>query len=132
MLTRVTGTFEARLAPPQGDQGPEVGAIGRMSIDKEFHGELEATSSGQLLAVTTEVEGSAGYVALERVAGILQGRRGSFALQHAGTMNRGAPTLIITVVPDSGTGELIGLAGVMSIDVVDGEHTYAFEYALPS
>jgi hypothetical protein len=101
-----------------------------MSIDKQFHGNLEATSKGQMLAVTTDVKGSAGYVAMERVDGTLDGRSGTFALQHSGTMTRGAAQLSVAVVPDSGTGQLIGLAGKMTINIVEGKHFYEFEYTL--
>lgn len=104
--------------------------VGRMSLDKKFHGDLEGKSRGEMLAVRTVTEGSAGYVALERVTGTLDGRTGSFALQHSGTMTRGAPHLLITVVPDSGTGELVGLSGQMRINIADGKHFYDFEYAL--
>ena len=107
---------------------PEA-AVGRMTLAKAFHGALEATSEGEMLAIRT-VEGSAGYVAMESVSGTLEGRRGSFALQHSGTMNRGKPTLVVSVVPDSGTDELAGLSGTMTIDVIEGEHRYAFRYAL--
>lgn len=116
-------------------QAPEEGVgdptVGRLSLDKRFHGDLEGKSRGQMLAVQTEVQGSAGYVAMERVAGTLRGRAGTFALQHSGTMDRGAPTLSITVVPDSGTGELAGLAGSMTIDFSGGGHAYDFAYTLP-
>jgi Protein of unknown function (DUF3224) len=105
-------------------------SVGRMSIDKQFHGDLEGTSKGQMLAAGTDVEGSAGYVALERVTGTLAGRRGTFALQHTGIMDRGAPQLTITVVPDSGTGELAGLAGSMTIKMEEGDHFYEFEYEI--
>jgi hypothetical protein len=101
-----------------------------MLIDKRFGGDLEATSKGQMLAVRTKVEGSAGYVALERVEGTLAGRAGSFVLQHSGTMTRGAQQLSIAVVPDSGTGELEGLAGQMRINIADGRHSYEFDYTL--
>jgi hypothetical protein len=99
-----------------------------MSLDKQFQGDLEGTSKGQMLAVGTDVKGSAGYVAIERVTGALHGRSGTFALQHSGTMTRGAPQLDISVVPDSGTGELVGLAGKMSINIVEGKHFYDFDY----
>ena len=99
-------------------------------IDKQFHGDLEATSKGQMLAAGTAIEGSAGYVAIEQATGTLHGRSGSFVLQHSGTMARGAGQLAITVVPDSGTGELVGLAGTMAITIVDGQHLYDFEYTL--
>ena len=101
-----------------------------MALDKQFNGDLEGTSKGQMLAVSTDVQGSAGYVAMERVSGALHGLKGTFALQHTGTMTRGTPQLSITVVPDSGTGELVGLAGTMTINIVDGKHLYEFEYTL--
>jgi hypothetical protein len=123
------GTFDVKLDPQADDKVGEP-TVGRMSVDKQFHGDLEGTSKGQMLAVSTEVKGSAGYVAMERVNGRMQGRSGTFALQHSGTMNRGAPQLSITVVPDSGTGELAGLAGKMTINIVDGKHFYEFEYTL--
>src|SRR5215216_7138250 len=106
VTTRASGTFEVKLTP----QATDAPALGRMSIDKQFHGDLEGTSKGEMLAMGTAVEGSAGYVAIERVTGTLHGRSGTFALQHSGTMTRGEPHLTITVVPDSGTGQLAGLA----------------------
>ena len=123
------GNFEVKMSPQKDD---DVGdpTVGRMSLDKQFHGDLEATSKGQMLAVSSDVQGSAGYVAMERVNGTLGGRKGTFALQHSGTMNRGEPSLSITVVPDSGTGELVGIAGKMTINVADGKHSYEFEYTL--
>ena len=105
--------------------------MGRMTIDKQFHGDLEATSKGQMLTAQTDTKGSAGYVAIERVTGTLKGRSGTFVLQHTGTMNRGVPQLSITVVPDSGTGQLAGLAGKMDIKIIEGKHSYEFEYILP-
>lgn len=120
------GTFDVKLVPVLG--GTQVGG---MTIDKVFHGDLDGTSAGQMLAVRTAVDGSAGYVAMEVVTGALAGRRGTFALQHSGTMNRGVPSLSVSVVPDSGTGDLAGLTGTMTIDVAAGQHKYAFRYALP-
>jgi hypothetical protein len=128
-MKHARGTFEVKLAP-QADEQVGDPSVGRMSIEKQFQGDLEATSRGQMLAVMTEVKGSAGYVALERVSGTLAGQSGTFALQHSGTMTRGAGQLTITVVPDSGTGELAGLAGKMSIEIVEGKHFYEFEYTL--
>lgn len=115
-------------------QAPDVGdpAIGRMSLDKQFAGDLQGTSKGQMLAFVTPVEGSAGYVAMERVTGTLHGRTGTFVLQHGGIMDRNARHLTITVVPDSGTGELEGLSGTMDIIIEGGKHSYVFEYALPA
>lgn len=127
------GTFEVTITPQTPDDpAADASGVGRMTIDKRFHGELEATSTGQMLAVGTQVEGSAGYVAMERVSGTLHGLTGSFALQHNGTMNRGAAQLTVTVVPDSGTGQLVGLAGAMTIEIVEGEHRYDFAYTLPT
>lgn len=130
MTTHARGTFEVKLTPqPLADSAADP-SLGRLAIDKQFHGDLEATSRGEMLSAGTGVEGSAGYVAIERVSGTLHGRSGSFVLQHNGTMNRGAPRLTITVVPDSGAGELAGLAGTMSIAIADGQHSYDFEYTL--
>jgi hypothetical protein len=129
MTTHASGAFEVKLNPQVDDKVGDP-AIGRLSIDKQFHGALEATSKGQMLATRTAVEGSAGYVAMEVVSGTLNGRTGTFALQHSGLMTRGAPQLSVTVVPDSGTGQLVGLAGKMTINIVDGKHLYDFEYTI--
>jgi hypothetical protein len=102
-----------------------------MSIDKPFHGDIESTSKGQMLAAMTEVPGSAGYVAMERVSGLLHGHKGTFSLQHSGTMTRSVGQLTILVVPDSATGELVGLAGRMTINIAEGKHSYEFDYTLP-
>ena len=104
--------------------------LGRMSIDKAFHGDLEGTSQGEMLSAGTSVKDSAGYVAIERVRGTLHGRSGTFILQHSGTMTRGAPQLSVTVVPDSGTDQLAGLAGKMAIHIESGAHSYEFDYTL--
>lgn len=130
MNQRATGPFEVKLTPQPPDDGTEQPAVGRLRIDKQFHGDLEATSQGQMLAAGTAVKGSAGYVALEQVSGTLAGRAGTFVLQHYGLMDRGAPQLTITVVPDSGTGELTGLSGKMAIAIEGGRHSYDFEYSL--
>lgn len=131
MSQQAKGTFEVILAP-QGEVDNADGAtLGRMSLDKRFTGDLAGMGQGQMLTAMTAVAGSAGYVAIERVTGTLHGRAGSFVLQHTGTMNRGAPQLAITVVPDSGTGALAGIAGTFVIDIVDGKHFYRFEYTLP-
>ncbi|RKG76885.1 DUF3224 domain-containing protein [Corallococcus terminator] len=132
MTKHASGPFDVKLTPMAPEAGAVEAAPGRMNLDKRYHGALEATSQGQMLAVRTPVEGSAGYVAMERVTGTLEGRGGTFALQHSGTMTRGAPQLVITVVPDSGTGELVGLAGSMTIDIAaGGKHSYDFQYTLP-
>ena len=106
--------------------------LGRMSIDKEITGDLAATTTGQMLSAMTGTDGSAGYVAIERVEGVLNGKRGTFVLQHTGTMNRGAPSLVVTVVPDSGTEELVGLEGEFKINIEEGNHFYEFTYRLPA
>ena len=129
MTTHASGSFEVKITPQAQDEA-EGSAIGRLAIDKQFHGDLEATSKGQMLAAGTAIEGSAGYVAIEQATGTLHGRSGTFVLQHSGTMARGVGQLTITVVPDSGTGELVGLAGEMAIKIVDGKHSYDFEYTL--
>jgi hypothetical protein len=129
-MNHASGTFDVKLTPQADDKGDP--ALGRMTIDKQFHGDLEGTSKGQMLTGMTEIKGSAGYVAIEKVSGTLKGRGGSFILQHTGVMNRNVPQLTITVVPDSGTGELTGLAGTFTIKIAaDGKHSYDFEYTLP-
>ena len=130
-MSHASGTFDVKLTPQTDDKNADP-ALGRMAIDKHFHGDLEGTSKGQMLTGMTEVKGSAGYVAIEKVSGTLKGRGGSFILQHTGIMNRSVPQLTITVVPDSGTGELTGLAGTFTIKIAgDGKHSYEFEYTLP-
>jgi Protein of unknown function (DUF3224) len=130
MTTRARGTFEVKLSPLATHDQAEGGFLGRMSIDKQFHGDLEASSKGEMLSAGTDVKGSAGYVAIERVVGALHGRSGTFVLQHSGTMARGVPQLSITVVPDSGTDGLAGLAGRMTIEIAGGDHSYDFEYTI--
>jgi Protein of unknown function (DUF3224) len=131
MATRASGPFEVKMTPQAAVEGVGDPTVGRMAIDKRFHGELDATSNGEMLAMRTDVEGSAGYVAIERVTGTLHGRSGSFSLQHSGTMNRGVPKLSVSVIPDSGAGELVGLAGALSIIIEGGKHSYEFDYTLP-
>lgn len=126
MTTRASGTFDVKVTPQTSDNA----GISRMSIDKQFHGDLKGSSKVEMLAVSTEVKDSAGYVAMELVNGTLNGRAGTFALQHSGTMTRGTPQLSVTVVPDSGTGELKGLSGRMSIVIAEGKHSYEFEYSI--
>jgi len=130
MTTHATGTFDVRLTPQQDDDTTGSAAVGRLSIDKQFFGDLAGTSKGVMLAVGTAIEDSAGYVAMEQITGTLGGRSGTFAFQHSGTMARGAQSLTVTVVPDSGTGDLVGLSGQMTIEITDGKHLYDFEYSL--
>src|SRR5574343_1420143 len=111
------GEFTVKLQPLAVEGQPEGSKMGRMSIDKVIVGDLEATTASQMLSAMTDVKGSAGYVAIERVEGVLNGHRGTFVLQHTGTMNRGVPSLSVSVVPDSGTGELVGLSGQFNITI---------------
>ena len=130
MTTRAAGTFEVKLSKqPLADTGADP-TLGRMSIDKKFSGDLQATGKGEMLMAGSPATGSAGYVAIERVEGTLHGRRGAFALQHSATMHGGGQQLAIAVVPDSGTGELAGLSGSLAVDIVDGKHLYTFDYTL--
>ena len=132
-MTQVArGTFVVSMKPLAFEGAEPEFKLGRMSIDKQISGDLTASTIGQMLSAMTSTDGSAGYVALERVAGALKGRQGAFVLQHTGTMNRGAPSLSVTVVPDSGTEELVGLEGEFKIDIEDGNHSYEFAYRLPA
>lgn len=124
------GTFDVKLSPQPAAPGTEAAQLGRLSIDKCFQGDLEATSLGEMLSAGTEVPGSAGYVAIERVSGTLHGRQGSFVLMHYGLMERGTPNLRVSVVPDSGMGELAGIKGELAIRIEQGRHEYAFDYEL--
>jgi Protein of unknown function (DUF3224) len=125
------GTFEVKIIP-QPPEGKAEGSttLGRMLIEKQFHGDLEAASKGQMLSGMAEVKGSGVYVAIEQVKGTLNGRSGTFILHHLGTMVRGVPQLNVTVAPDSGTGELTGIEGSMAIMIADGKHSYDFAYTL--
>jgi hypothetical protein len=127
---QAAGPFEVKLNPQPLSEVAGSSGLGRMSLDKKYHGDLEATSQGEMLAFRSAVQGSAGYVAMETVNGTLHGHAGSFVLQHSSTMTRGAPTQSITVVPDSGTGNLAGLAGSLVINIVEGRHSYQFDYIL--
>jgi hypothetical protein len=130
MSTRATGTFETTVHGQPPYAVADGVSLGRTTIDKRFAGDLEAVSSLEMLTAGTPVKGSAAYVGIERVVGSLLGRAGSFVFQHSGTMNRGQPSLVITVVPDSGTGALAGITGRMTIDIVEGKHLFTFDYAL--
>ena len=130
MTSHATGTFDVTLTPQPPRDGEYAFPI-RLRLEKKFQGDLAGTSAGEMLSAMTDVKGSAGYVALERVEGSLSGKHGTFALQHSGTMDRGRPSLAISVVPDSGSGELVGLTGSMAIEIADGVHRYDFAYALP-
>jgi Protein of unknown function (DUF3224) len=127
-MPRISGTFDVTLTPLD-IEGP---MMGRMRIDKQFHGPLAATSLGQMLSVSTPVKGSAAYVAIERVSGTLEGRTGSFVLHHTGVMTRGDGSLSLAVVPDSGTDALVGIAGTMNITVENKQHHYIFDCTVPA
>ena len=130
MSSIAKGSFTVDLKPlPEPDVADGV-TLGRMSLEKRFEGDLVASGKGQMLTAVTAVQGSAGYVAIERVTGTLHGKGGSFVFQHSGTVAGGAQQLSITVVPDSGTGELAGISGAFRIQIVEGRHFYEFEYQL--
>lgn len=132
MTSQASGTFEVTVKPLPAGEKVDGLTVGRLAVDKRFAGDLEGTSKGEMMTAETGVEGSRGYVAVERVDGALRGRKGTFVLLHQGTMKRGGDlTLMIAVVPDSGTGELVGLAGTVAIVVKDGRHSYDFAYTLP-
>jgi hypothetical protein len=128
---KASGPFEVKLVPQGTPDKAEGSTLARMSLDKQYHGGLEATAKGEMLTAGTDVQGSAGYVAIERVTGTLNGRAGSFVLQHSGTLTRGAPVQNITVVPDSGSGQLVGITGKLTVIIEGGKHSYEFEYELP-
>ena len=130
VTSRATGSFDVKISPLASDTPTEGSPLGRMSIDKQFHGDLEGTSKGEMLTAGTAIKNSAGYVAIERVTGSLHGRNGTFALQHNATMTRGVGALDIIVVPDSGTGDLTGLSGRLSIEITGGKHLYVFDYSV--
>ena len=132
MTESARGEFVVSLKPLDFEGADPKFKLGRMSIDKAISGDLTARTVGQMLSAMTSTNGSAGYVAIVRVEGVLNGKRGAFVLQHTGTMNRGAPSLVVTVVPDSGTGELVGLEGEFKINIEEGKHSYEFTYRLPA
>lgn len=132
MQHTIEGTFDVKIVPQVAQAAAAGEIIARMLLDKRFHGALDATSAGQMLATRSKIAGSAGYVAMELVQGTLAGRAGNFVLQHSGSMNRGAATLRLNVVADSGTDALIGLEGSMQIIIAEGTHSYKFDYSLPN
>ena len=133
VIHHAKGAFDIKMTPMPADDYADGKALGRVAADKQYHGDLEGSGKGQMLTATGEVKGSAVYVATERFSGKLGGRSGTFLLAHRGVMNRGAQQLEIDVVPDSGTDELQGIAGKVSINITpDGKHFYDFEYTLPS
>jgi hypothetical protein len=131
MSKHASGTFDVKLGPLEPYNKSADAGLGRMSLDKKFHGDLEALSQGEMLSAGMPEKGSAGYVAMERVTGTLHGRSGSFALQHGGTMSAGVHQLSVIVVPGSGAGALIDISGTMQIIIAGGKHSYEFDYTLP-
>lgn len=133
MIRNATGAFEVNMKPQGEGEGDvaEGSSLGRMSLDKRFSGDLEATGKGEMQAARSDIPTSAAYVAIERVSGSLHGREGSFVLVHKGVMTKDAQSLLIEVVPDTGTGRLRGLAGTLGIRIEAGRHYYDFEYSLP-
>jgi hypothetical protein len=131
-MKRATGSFEVSLQPLSNAEVSADALLGRMLLTKKFSGDLSGSARGQMLSAGTPTKGSAGYVAIDHVTGNLEGRQGSFMLQHSGSMNRGVATLSIMVVPDSGTDELAGLRGTLSINIIDGRHFYDFIYSIPA
>jgi hypothetical protein len=129
MNLRATGEFDVKL-DPKGEDKSELGTLARMSLDKQFRGDLVGTSKGEMLTAMAPLKGSGVYVAVERVNGTLAGRSGSFMLHHTGVMTRGTPSLSINVVPDSGTGQLAGLSGKLAIRIDGGKHFYDFDYSI--
>jgi hypothetical protein len=130
-MTRAKGTFDVKVAPLPAYDTTEATTLGRMSLDKVYHGDLDGTAKGEMLTGMTSVKNSGAYVAVERFAGTLAGRRGTFVLHHTGIMDRGSQKLTVTVVPDSGTDQLTGLSGSLNIIIAaDGTHSYEFDYSL--
>ncbi|HEY7292684.1 MAG TPA: DUF3224 domain-containing protein [Vicinamibacterales bacterium] len=131
VMTRAKGTFDVKVAPLPAYDTTEATTLGRMSLDKVYHGDLDGTAKGEMLTGMTSVKNSGAYVAVERFAGTLAGRRGTFVLHHTGIMDRGSQKLTVTVVPDSGTDQLTGLSGSLNIIIAaDGTHSYEFDYSL--
>jgi hypothetical protein len=131
-VIQAKGTFDVKVDPQGEADKAEGSTLARMSLDKKYHGDLEAGAKGTMLTAGTDVKGSAGYVAIERVTGTLNGKTGSFVLQHNATLSRGTPMQSIIVVPDSGTGQLAGIAGKLTVIIADGKHSYEFDYTLPA
>lgn len=131
MSQNASGTFSVNLQPMPFEEVADAAMLARRSINKQIIGDLTATTQGQMLSAGTAIKGSAAYVAIEHVEGRLNGKSGSFVLQHTGIMNRGVPSLTVLVVPDSGTGDLVGIQGEFKINIADGSHSYEFIYSLP-
>jgi hypothetical protein len=131
VAAHATGTFNVQMTPQASDDKTSGSTLGRLALAQQIHGDIEGDSTGEMLTAMTPVQGSAGYVAIERVTGLLHGKAGTFVLLHRGLMQAGKFDLGITIVPDSADGDLTGLAGTLAITVVDGKHSYDLEYTLP-
>ncbi len=131
MTGKARGTFEIQMSPQSQEEKIDGVSVSRQSADKQYSGDIEGSGKGEMLAALTNVKTSQAYAGIERVVGTLQGRKGTFLLQHTGTMTAATRDLKVTVVPDSGTGQLVGLSGKMMINVVNGKHLYEFDYMLP-
>lgn len=131
MTQHASGSFDITMIPASPPDYAGRTAIGRMQLDKQYSGDLEATGKGQMLTAVTDTQGSAAYVAIERISGTLKGKKGSFVIQHAGTMSSGAQHLTVTVVADSGTEELVGITGTLALKMVERKHVYELDYMLP-
>ena len=129
-MSHASGTFDVKMTPQGADEKSDP-SIARFLFDKQFHGDLDGSSKGQMLSSGNPSKGFGGYVAIEQVTGTLKGRTGSFALQHSGTLDNGATNLSVQVVPGSGAGQLAGLSGTLNIKITEGKHFYEFEYSLP-
>ena len=128
---RSSGAFDVTMTPATAPRHAGRTQTGRMLLDKQYFGDLAATGEGEMLSAVTDTKGSAAYVAIERVTGTLNGKAGSFVIQHTGSMRGGAQQLAISIVPDSGTGELEGITGTMAIRMDGRKHFYDFDYLLP-
>ena len=131
-MTLATGTFTVTLTPLPAMEQPDDITLGRLAIAKTYTGDMAGSGRGEMLSAVTLTKGSAGYVAIEHVEATLEGRNGCFVLQHSGSMERGAQSLNIHVVPDSGTLQLAGISGNCKIIIAEGKHFYEFEYNLPA
>lgn len=131
MTEHASGSFDITMTPASPPEHEGRTALGRMQLDKQYAGDLAASGKGQMLTAVTDTKGSAAYVAIERISGTLKGKKGSFVVAHTGTMSGGAQHLTISVVADSGTGELAGIAGTLGLKLVEGKHFYEFDYVLP-
>jgi hypothetical protein len=131
MYAHATGSFSITMTPATAPQRAGRTTLGRVLLEKIYAGDLVATANGEMLSGVTDTRGAAGYVAMEAITGVLQGKEGSFVAQHAGTMADGKQQLSIVIVPHSGTGQLTGISGTLAIRIENGQHFYDIDYSLP-